>query len=776
MISTMSAKEKDAVRRVALMGTYVPRQCGIATFTKDLRDSLDGAGRELSTLVVAMDDIPEGYAYPPEVRFQVRAAQKREYTTAANLLNINKVDVLSLQHEFGIYGGPDGSHILQLMSAVRMPVITTLHTVLQEPTPGQATVMQHIIEGSERLVVMSERAVRMLTDIYNAPPEKVAFIPHGIPDVPFIDPIFYKDQFGLEGRTVLLTFGLLSPGKGIEVVIRALPQMVKKYPDIIYVILGATHPHVYRQQGNAYRDSLELLAEKLGVKKHVLFHNRYVSLEELCGYIGAADIYIAPYPNRAQITSGTLAYALGAGKALLSTPFWHAEELLGEGRGKLFDFNKHEELAAEVLNILAEPVECSVMRKKAYALGREMVWRTVGDRYLALFTEVLAEWNKHPRVFSRVSEKVVDAGYIPEIKMTHLKTLTDNTGILQHALFAVPNRHHGYCTDDNARALIAALMYYDLFRDESALPLISTYLSFVHYAYDQGAGRFRNMMGYDRHWLEETGSEDAHGRALWALGIASALAPNESVVSFAVRLFSRALGATESFTSPRAWAFALIGMGAYLVRYDGDTQVRRFRALLAERLYELFKANAAPEWPWCEDIISYGNALMPHALILSGQWIPDGDMVQQGLTSLEWLYNQQVNDEGTISLIGNRGWMERNGERARFAQQPVDAMALVGACAEAFRCTQEPVWRERAQRCFQWFLGGNDMQSVIYDYQTGGCRDGLEPDGPNLNQGAESTLAWLIAAMTMQDLARSAVVVEVSKKRLAEKAQTPVSN
>ncbi|HOC70855.1 MAG TPA: glycosyl transferase family 1, partial [Candidatus Hydrogenedentes bacterium] len=369
-----------------------------------------------------------------------------------------------------------------------------------------------------------------------------------------------------------------------------------------------------------------------------------------------------------------------------------------------------------------------------------------------------------------------DAGYIPEIKMTHLKTLTDNTGILQHALFAVPNRHHGYCTDDNARALIAALMYYDLYRDETALPLISTYLSFVHYAYDQGAGRFRNMMGYDRHWLEETGSEDAHGRALWALGIASALAPNESVVSFAVRLFSRALGATESFTSPRAWAFALIGMGAYLVRYDGDTQVRRFRALLAERLYELFKANAAPEWPWCEDIISYGNALMPHALILSGQWIPDGDMVQQGLTSLEWLYNQQVNDEGTISLIGNRGWMERNGERARFAQQPVDAMALVGACAEAFRCTQEPVWRERAQRCFQWFLGGNDMQSVIYDYQTGGCRDGLEPDGPNLNQGAESTLAWLIAAMTMQDLARSAVVVEVSKKRLAEKAQTPVSN
>lgn len=757
------------IRRVALIGTYVPRRCGIATFTKDLRDALEGSGEDVSTLVVAMDDTPEGYAYPPEVRFQVRAAQRREYKTAANLLNINNVDVLSVQHEFGIYGGPDGNHILALIADARMPVITTLHTVLQEPTPGQATVMDHLIEGSERLVVMSERAVEMLTDIYKVPREKVAFIPHGIPDVPFVDPVFYKDQFGLEGRTVLLTFGLLSPGKGIEVVIRALPHIVTKHPDVVYVILGATHPHVLKQQGNAYRDSLELLAEKLGVKDHVLFHNRYVSLEELCGYIGAADIYVTPYVNKAQITSGTLAYALGAGKALLSTPIWHAEELLAEGRGQLFPFNDHKKLAEEALRLLANPLECNAMRKKAYTLGREMVWEIVGQRYLSLFHEVAADWKKHPHVSTKPLATVEEAGHVPEIDLTHLRTLTDDVGVLQHALFTVPNRNHGYCTDDNARALIATLMHYDLYKDETVFPLIGRYLSFLHHAYNEAAGRFRNMMGYDRQWTEEIGSEDAHGRALWALGTASALVPGEGLISFSVHLFGQALDATESFTSPRAWAFALIGMSDYLRRYDGDTRVRRFRALLAQRLYNLFHKNAAPNWPWCEDILTYDNATLPHALILGGQWIPDGDMVRQGLESLDWLYRLHLNQEGGISLIGNQGWMRRSGERARFSQQAVDAMALVEACAEAFRCTQDPLWRTRARTCFDWFLGGNDTQSVIYDYHTGGCRDGLEPDGPNLNEGAESTLAWLVSALTMQDLSRSAVVVETSRKRMAGK-------
>lgn len=757
------------LHRIALVGSYVPRQCGIATFTKDLHDAFVTVDSTADSLVVAMDDVPEGYAYPAEVHFQLRAAQKRDYATAAGVLNINNVDIVSVQHEFGIYGGPDGNHLLRLMSRLRMPIITTLHTMLTEPTPGQATVMENIAQRSDRLVVMSRKAFNILEDVYGVEREKIVFIPHGIPDVPFVDPAFYKDQFGLEGRTVLLTFGLLSPGKGIEVVIKALPHIVKEYPDVMYVILGATHPHILKQQGNAYRDSLERLAERLGVQEHVVFHNRYVSLDELCGYIGAADIYVTSYVNKAQITSGTLAYALGAGKAVVSTPFWYAEELLDEGRGRLFPFNDHDALAGTVRELLSNSLERNAMRKKAYTYGRDMVWSSVGRQYLDLAHEVLADWQRRPHAAPTLPAPVIDEGHIPDADLTHLRTLTDDTGILQHAIFDVPDRFHGYCTDDNARALIATLMYYDLYRDESVVPLAHAYLSFLYHAFNRETGRFRNFMSYDRRWLEDAGSDDCHGRAMWALGQATALAPNESIASFSMRLFSDALDAVESIYSSRAWAFALIGMHAYLRRFDGDTQVRRLRALLAQRLHEKFTGNMAPDWPWCEDILTYDNAKLPHALILCGQWIPDAEMTQQGLESLDWLYNLQVNDEGGISLIGNDGWMRRNGPRARFDQQAVDAMALVEACAEAFRCTQDATWRSRAHRCLEWFLGNNDTQSVIYNYQTGGCSDGLEPDGPNLNQGAESTIAWLVAVLTMHDLSRSAVVAERSKKLMAGK-------
>ncbi len=764
------------VHRIALVGSYVPRQCGIATFTKDVHDAFVSADKSVNSLVVAMDDIPEGYNYPPEVNFQLRAAQKRDYATAAGVLNINNVDIVSVQHEFGIYGGPDGNHLLRLLSRLRMPVITTLHTVLMDPTPGQTAVMESLVQRSDRLVVMSHKAFDILETVYGVAPEKIAFIPHGIPDVPFVDPAFYKDQFGLEGRTVLLTFGLLSPGKGIEVVIKALPHIVKDHPDIVYVILGATHPHILKQQGNAYHDSLERLAEKLGVHEHVVFHNRYVSLEELCGYIGAADIYVTPYLNEAQITSGTLAYALGAGKAVVSTPFWYAEELLDEGRGRLFPFNDHEALAGTVRALLANPSECNAMRKKAYTYSRDMVWSAVGRQYFDLARDVLAQWQRQPHVSVVLPAPIIDEGHIPDADLTHLRALTDDTGILQHAIFTVPDRFHGYCTDDNARALITVLMHHDLYRDESVTPLALTYLAFLHHAFDRTAGRFRNFMRYDRRWLEESGSEDSHGRAMWALGLATALAPSERITAFAMRLFGDGIETVERFTSPRAWAFTLIGIHAYLRRYDGDTQVRRLRATLAERLYEKFKTNAGPDWPWCEDILAYDNAKLPHALILCGQWIPDARMTQQGLESLTWLYNLQVNEEGAISLIGNDGWMRRDGPRARFDQQAVDAMALVEACAEAFRCTQDAKWRGRAHRCLEWFLGNNDTLSVIYDYETGGCCDGLEADGPNLNQGAESTVSWLIAALTMHDLSRSAVVAEMSKKRMIGKESVAPTN
>lgn len=754
------------LRNVALVGSYVPRRCGIATFTKDLRDALAVQPGIERTIVLAMDDIPESYAYPNEVAFQIRTFQQRDYATAADMLNINRVDAVFVQHEYGIYGGPDGEFILELIHSLRMPVITTLHTVLTEPTSSQTKVLRSLARYSHRVVVMSHLAEKILPDAYGIAPEKLRYIPHGIPDVPFVDPTFYKDQFGLEGRTVMLTFGLLSPSKGIETAIRALPRIVKERPDLVYLILGATHPHVLKKQGNAYRDSLERLAEQLGVREHVLFHNRFVSLEELCGHIGASDIYVTPYSNKAQIVSGTLAYALGAGKAAVSTPYWYAEEMLAHNHGRLFPFGDHEALADVVIELLSNDLERNALRKNAYLQGRSMVWSAVGREYLQVARDVLEGLRLRPRP-AFFPKETRETAIIPEVKLDQLINLTDDTGILQHAIFTTPDRRHGYCTDDNARALIAVLMYHDLYQDPVVLPLAHTYLSFLHHAFNSDARRFRNFMSYDRRWLEDVGSEDAHGRALWGLGIATTLGPTEGIRVLSARLFRESLDIVADFTSPRAWAFAIMGVHAYLREFEGDTNVRRLRKTLAERLLSMFQNNGTEQWPWCEDVVSYVSAKLPHALILSGQWVPNAAMAAQGLKSLDWLLRQQIDERGVTHLIGNDGWLRREGGRANFDQLPVDAMALVEACAEAYRCTQEPVWLKRARQCFDWFLGNNKVEATLYDYHTGGSSDGLHPGEPSMNQGAESTLAWLIALMTMHGLARRALEADLAQRQAA---------
>ncbi len=740
------------VQTMALLGSYVPRRCGIATFTKDLRDALAANGDKTRTLVLAMDDVPGGYPYPDEVRFQIQANRVQDYATAADLLNINQIDVAIVQHEFGIYGGPAGAHLLAFMRRLRMPIITTLHTLLTDPNEEQAAVMSEIISASDRLAVMSQGAMDILRSVYSVPAAMIAVIPHGIPDVPFVDPTFYKDQFGLEGRRVLLTFGLISPGKGIETAISALPEIVKDHPEVVYVILGATHPNIVKREGQAYLASLERLAEKLGVRENVVFHNRYVTLEELCGYLGACDVYVMPYLGKSQIVSGTLAYAMGTGKAVVSTPFAYAQEMLADGRGGLFPFGDAGALARQVKEFLGDRIAANAIRKKAYMYCRPMVWKEVGYRYIQLAGEILLDRAEAPRPALRQRPPMPQVGTLQDINVSHLLTLTDETGLMQHATYAVPDRTHGYCTDDNARALVAAIMYADLTNDDSLSRATNTYMSFLHHAFDPATRRFRNFMTYNRHWVSEPGAEDVHGRAMWALGQVVALAPNDAILSFSSRLFFSGLEMLESFTSPRAWAFALVGIHSYLERFSGDAYARRIRASLASRLYDLFRRNVGDDWPWCEDTTTYDNAKLPHALILSGKWLQDDAMLAQGLTSLEWLVRLQVSDSGVVSLIGNQGWMSRSGGRARFDQQPVEALALVQACAEAFRCTQERVWAERARICLGWFLGSNDTESVLCDYATGGCRDGLHADGPNLNEGAESTLAWLLSLLTIHQL------------------------
>ncbi|WP_456380482.1 glycosyltransferase family 4 protein [Thiolapillus sp.] len=757
---TGSQPEWEALKSIVFIGNHLPRQCGIATFTTHLLESIALNAPDKACWAIAMNDRPEGYPYPSQVRFEINQSQLNEYSLAADLCNLNQVDAICLQHEYGIFGGKRGSFIIELLRDLKMPVVTTLHTILKDPNLQDRHIMMQLAEFSDRLVVMSERSVEFLRDIYQVPEEKIALIHHGIPDVPFVESDAYKDKFGVSGKKIILTFGLLSPGKGIEVVIDALPEIVKAHPQVIYMVVGATHPHLKAEQGEDYRNGLHMRAKELGVSDHIVFHDRFVADEDLLEFIGAADIYVTPYLNEAQIISGTLAYALGMGKAVVSTPYWHAQELLADDRGRLVPFRDQVALAREVIDLLDHPDECRAIQERAYQYGRKMVWSNVGRRYLDIFAEA-----KRQRLRKNIPERQLGIlGHrqqrLPEIKLDYLRRMTDDTGMLQHAKYTVADRMHGYCVDDNARALIVAVTLHDLQPLDSAPSgLAAIYLGFLGHAFNGQTGRFRNFMSYDRHWLEETGSEDSHGRAVWGLGAAVALGRDKGQVGFAVDLFHRALDATEHFTHPRAIAFAIIGIHEYLCRYSGDSRAKRMRRILSDRLMQQFRDFALQEvppgctsedWPWCETILTYDNARLPQALLLSGQWLPDREMLEMGLRALDWLKRIQTDETGGhFAAIGNHGWFPRGGSKARFDQQPIEAAAMVDACIEAFNCTRDEEWSAYAYRCLNWYQGENDLGVPLCDYATGGCRDGLEAQGANENQGAESTLSWLMALLAV---------------------------
>ncbi len=747
----MSSKD-GLPQRVAFVGTYFPRQCGIGAYTFDLCRAMMTESPDLQCLVLPINDVAEGYEYPPEVRFEISEQDLASYRRAADFLNFNNVDLVCLQHEYGIFGGPAGSHILALLQELRMPVVTTLHTVLREPDDHQRQVLETLAEISDRLVVMSERGCEFLQEIYRVPEAKIDRIPHGIPDVAFVDPNFYKDQFGVEGRSVLLTFGLLSANKGIEYVIQALPTILEARPEVVYIILGATHPQVRRREGEAYRLRLEQLARELGVDGHVLFHNRFVSLEELLEFIGAADIYVTPYLSQAQIVSGTLSYALGAGKAVISTPYWYAEEMLVDGRGVLVPFADSEAIAQAVVDLLENEAKRHAMRKRAYLFTRDMVWPQVARQYLKAFRRARRQRLEQPR--PPFSARTLDRsfGELPLLKLDHLRRMTDDTGLLQHAVFSVPNYAEGYTTDDNARALVLTVLLEELGEGDGreVHDLATRYTAFLWNAYDHTSGRFRNFLGYDRRWLDDgTDSEDAHARALWGLATLLGRSVRDGLRGPASHLFEQALPPARAFTSPRAWAFTLLAIHEYLRRFAGDRMANDVRETLAERLYDLYRRVSQPDWPWFEEVLTYANAKLSHAMLLCGQWMRRPEMVEAGLRSLEWLAAIQRGESGQFVPIGNRGFYPRGGERARFDQQPIEAYSMVSACLEAHRMTGEERWYREAQRAFDWFLGRNDLRLPLYDPTTGGCRDGLQPDGVNQNQGAESTLSFLLALAEM---------------------------
>ncbi|OGC11556.1 hypothetical protein A3K48_03500 [candidate division WOR-1 bacterium RIFOXYA12_FULL_52_29] len=728
---------------VAFVGNYLPRVCGIATFTTDLCEAtVKQLGRRSNVFAVAVSDKEQGYAYPPRVEFSLQKNQQGDYFEAANFINASNADVVCVQHEYGIYGGWDGIYILSLISSLSVPVVVVLHTVLKNPTPNQKKIIQEMSQRASQLIVMSDLAVTLLQEAYDVPAGKICKIYHGTPDFTSLDNGHYKKRFQVEGKQTLLTFGLLSPNKGIETVIKSLPKLVSEFPKLIYVVLGKTHPNVLKEFGEKYRASLITLVDELGLQEQVIFDDRFVSLEELYAWLMAADIYITPYLNEAQIVSGTLSYAVAAGTAIISTPYWYAKEILAGERGLLIDFGDSDALTRTLHGLLSDKARLKSLRAKTYQFGRQMRWEKVSEKYLKIFRQAATTGTKRSLTLKTPSLLLREPSFDP----AHLKRLTDDTGLIQHAKYIVPDRHTGYCLDDNSRALMLCAWAYFLLKNDDAKALIPTYFSFTHFM-QRSDGHFRNFIDYQRHFLDETGSDDACGRAIWALGYIIWRPPRDAYRSMAFECFKKALPHVRELNM-RGKALAMLGLAAYLRCYQGDESVTALLRECADHLLDLYQRTASHDWRWFEDIVCYDNGIMPMALFQTYSILRDEKYLRVARETLDFL-EKVTSNNGRLSLVGSRGWYKRGGERGQYDQQPIDAAAMVLAYQSAYRVTREKAYLKKMRWAFGWFLGENDMGMSLYDHETKGCADGLLPEGVSLNQGGESTVSFLMALLAM---------------------------
>ena len=694
-------------------------------------------------LVVAVNDQEEAYEYPAEVKFEIRQNHQRDYIQAADYINYSGADICVLEHEFGIYGGDNGIYVLSLIHRLNLPLVVTFHTVLKDPSYNEKIIIQALGKRAQQLVVMSKRAVAFLTEIYQVPAEKIRLIEHGVPDYNLTQ-LQTKQKFNLEDKKVLLTFGLLSRNKGIETVLNALPKLVKKHPHIFYIVLGKTHPNVLRHAGEEYRNYLNRMVKKLDVSDHVYFYNQFVEQNELFEYLSAADIYITPYLNEAQITSGTLSYAIGAGAAVLSTPYWHAQELLADGRGRLFGFNNSEELAGILDDLLSNPEELKLLREKAYEYGRHIIWPSIGSMYLDQFKQILqSEEIKH----IGKKEIIIDPLVLPKFDLTYVRRISDSTGIFQHGKYGIPNWREGYCIDDVARALLMVTMAFRQKKYPEALDLIPVYMGYIHYM-QRNDGSFKNFLGYNRQFLDEKDSEDAFGRTIWALGYLQRYAPTDSYHEAARELFFKALPVFSALQSIRGIANTVIGISHYLKIRPADDSMMEILNSLANKLCDAFDKNQSEDWQWFEAILSYDNGILPLALFHAAEITFNERFRKTAFNAMHFLESKTLHD-GYLSLVGSNGWYPKNGKRAMYDQQPIDAMATVMMYFRAFLIDKETKYLEKMFQSFMWFLGENDLHIPLYDFETKGCCDGLMAGGVNRNQGAESTLAYLLSHLTV---------------------------
>ncbi len=735
---------KGSTKKVAFISSFPPRKCGIATFTSDLIKSVTSSGKgQFEPLVVAMR-ADNNLRYEDPVKFEIRRNVKNDYICAADYVNFSNVDLVSVQHEFGLFGGDAGSYLSLLLNRLKAPVITTLHTVLDSPSGEYHKALVEVCNTSYRVVTMNERGVGMLRESYGISSKKVELIAHGIPDLPFVDSNYYKHKFGREGRRTILTFGLLNRNKGIEVMLKAMPAIIKAEPSVLYVVLGMTHPLVLKHDGESYRFSLQRLVKELGLGEHVVFHNRFVTDEELNNFLCAADIYATPYLNEAQLTSGTLSFAVGTGKAVVSTPYWAALELLAEGRGKLVDFGDSEQMAETIVEILANDSLFYSLRRRAYDYGRSRTWPKIGQGYWKLFNVKRLPFRVTTKA-ARLLAETTPSIEVPEPSLAHLKRLTDDTGLYQHARFTVPDRKHGYSTDDNARAVIAMTKYYAQYPEPGALQLFDTYLSFVLHSQNKD-GSIRNFMNFDRTWWKNEPVNDALGRVLWALGTVMAKPPSSSYLPVIKDCFDKSAEYVEK-QYPRGMAYSILGMSDYLKQFPGASDIKRQLEIAADGLVIQYEENSHPDWQWFEDALTYDNAILPYALFVAGSTLGD-KYVKVAERTCEFLLGNTFNGSH-FSFVGNKGWYERGRTKATFDQQPIEVASTVMMLRAAYDATQDKRFLTLQRKAFDWFLGENDLHIPVYDFRTKGSCDALVPGGVNVNQGAESTLSFLSSLLAI---------------------------
>ncbi len=734
---------RSTLKRAAMIGNFPPRKCGIATFTRDSFESLRAAAPGASWSLVAMEDPSGGHAYQRPVTHVIPQDDIAAYERVADDLNRSGVEVVFVQHEFGIFGGDSGAHLLVLLRRLHMPVVTTLHTVLEKPSPQQKLVLDAIIRHSASVIVMTEMGADILKRVHGAGPRKVHVIPHGAPERPFSSPEPFKAPLGLSGSKVLMTFGLLSPNKGLETIVRALPAILERHPDTVYLIAGATHPHLLARDGEAYREGLVELARSLGVAENLRFVNRYLGDEELVDLLQAADLYVTPYLTEAQITSGTLAYAIAVGKPVISTPYWHAKEALADGVGVICPFNDTRAFTREIIGLLSDDTRREAMARRAYRAGEPSRWRRVASETIGLATAARG-----------ANDKRVEGAFrtLARPKLDGLILMSDDCGVLQHSRFGAPDRRHGYCTDDNARALgLMARMAQDGALDPAAARLATSCAAFVSHAWNVETGRFRNFMGFDRRWLDEGGSDDCCARTLEALCLVSRHRPHEGLAEWAADLAREVIRHAGEWTSVRARALTIRAM---LSAEGGIVSAEEAQAHIGAAASVLMSAalkGREEGHDWFEPCFAYDNARLPEALMLAGERLQDPDMLSMGIELHDRIMKRQMSPKGWFMPVATSCFDNDGAEHVHFDQQPIEALATVEACFTAWRVTGDTRHCADARMTFNWFGGHNVHGLALARPDDGICYDGLTVAGLNRNHGAESILSYHLAAIVIRE-------------------------